>query len=142
VKAKEYKFRVMARNIYGKSTPSDTVTLTTGQRPAIPSSINAINPQISATNTNLNFDVVEITWVKPAEGGSPITGYKVLILKKNNVKGGTFIEDKSMCDGSKLANGPLKCSLSARDLIDKFNYKQGDRLIAVVSACNKLGCSD
>jgi hypothetical protein len=99
------------------------VTLATGQRPAIPGSVNAVNPPLSATNPALNFDVVDITWVKPAEGGSPITGYKVLILKKNNFKGGTFIEDKSMCDGSKLANGPLKCSLAARDLIDKFNYK-------------------
>lgn len=142
MKAQEYKFRVMARNIYGKSIPSDTVTLTTGQRPAIPASINAVNPPISATDPKINYDVVDITWVKPAEGGSPITGYEVLILKKNNVKGGTFIEDKSMCDGSKLANGPLKCSLSSRDLIDKFNYKQADRLIAVVRACNKLGCSD
>lgn len=118
------------------------MTLSTGQRPAIPTAVVAVNPPLATGSPKLNYAVVDVTWVKPAEGGSPITGYKVLILKKNNVKGGTFIEDKSMCDGSKLANGPLKCSLDAKDLIDKFNYKQADRLIAVVQACNKLGCSD
>jgi len=64
----------------------------------------------------------------------------VLILKKNNTVGGTFIEDKSVCNGSDPAK--LTCTVRSSDLINKFNYRVADKLIAVVKACNKVGCSD
>jgi hypothetical protein len=65
-------------------------------------------------------------------------------LKKNNTTGGTYVEDKAMCDGSKKdSKGKLiqTCTLQSVDLQNNFNYKVADRLIAVVVACNKVGCS-
>jgi len=92
----------------------------------------------------LNYDEIKIDWTAPSDNGSPITRYEVLILKKNNTVGGSFVEDKSVCDGSTLVNGKLRlsCTLNTSDLVSKFNYKIADRLVAVVKACNKVGCSN
>lgn len=139
---KQYQFRVSARNIYGRGPTSAPVILSTGQRPSPPSPISAVNPKLA--NGTLNYDQIKIDWTAPADNGSPITRYEVLILKKNNTVGGSFVEDKSVCDGSTKVNGNLRltCTLNSSDLVSKFNYKIADRLVAVVKACNKVGCSN
>ena len=65
-----YKFKVKARNIYGDSVYSETVTVLAAQVPAQP--VTPVTTWIP--------DIVVVTWVAPDDGGSPITGYKVTIV--------------------------------------------------------------
>lgn len=143
VPKKEYKYKVSARNVYGLGPHSDITILSTGQRPNAPATITSVNP-VLGNGPALDYKQVVIGWNKPDNNGSPITEYKIRILKKNNSTGGTYVEDKSMCDGSlKDPTGKLiqECTLQSVDLQNNFNYKVADRLIAVVVACNKVGCS-
>lgn len=141
VPKKEYKFKVYARNVYGTGVKSVEAIISTGQRPSAPATITSVNPTLNGT---IDYSVIDIAWKVPNDNGSPITHYIVKILKKNNSDGGQYVEDKNMCDGSKKrADGllPLRCRLKSVDLKNNFNYKIADRLLAVVVACNKVGCS-
>jgi hypothetical protein len=62
-----YQFKVEARNIYGFSVYSNTVTILAAQVPAQPT------PPV----TTWNPDDVIITWTSPDNGGSSIIGYIV-----------------------------------------------------------------
>jgi len=68
----------------------------------------------------MDYDQVHISWAKNTENnGSVITKYIVRILKKDNTNLEQFIEDKNLCDGSKLdANGELihECTMRSDDL--------------------------
>lgn len=65
-----YKFKIETRNSYGTSFFSNTVEILAAQEPAQP-----VAPV--TTWHGLGFDYVEVTWVAPDNGGSPITGYVV-----------------------------------------------------------------
>jgi hypothetical protein len=45
-----------------------------------------------------------------------------------------------MCDASAMTKLRI-CQLDSAELVKRFNYVAGDRLIAVVQACNSVGCS-
>jgi hypothetical protein len=81
VPKKVYTFVVHARNVYGLGPKSDEAKISTGSRPDAPASINAFNPPLTGPK---NFNKVDLTWGEPNDNGSPITGYVVKILKKNN----------------------------------------------------------
>jgi len=81
VPKKVYTFVVHARNVYGLGPKSDEAKISTGSRPDAPASINAFNPPLTGPK---NFNKVDLAWDEPNDNGSPITGYVVKILKKNN----------------------------------------------------------
>jgi len=64
-----YQFKVEARNAYGFSIYSDTVSILTAQVPDQP----------SAPTTSRSGDSIIITWSAPNSGGSPIKGYRVFL---------------------------------------------------------------
>ena len=64
-----YEFKIEARNQYGYSTYSDTLSLLSAYIPEIPTSITTV---IDGTS-------VKVSWSLPSDNGSPITQYKVYI---------------------------------------------------------------
>ncbi len=65
-----YQFKVEARNAYGYSAYSNTVSVLTAQVPAQP----------VAPITTWSPDNVIVAWTAPDNGGSPITGYLVSFI--------------------------------------------------------------
>src|SRR5207253_5761785 len=64
-----YTYRVSAINSIGTSSPSSTVSATTGATvPQSPTNVSA-NPSSSSQ--------IDLGWTAPNNGGSPITGYTV-----------------------------------------------------------------
>ena len=63
-----YQFKIKARNIYGFSVFSNTVSILAAQVPDQPS---------PAPNTTWVPDNVIVSWSIPDSGGSPITGFNV-----------------------------------------------------------------
>jgi|688.fasta_scaffold1751971_2 hypothetical protein len=74
----------MARNSYGFSVFSDSISILTAQKPAQP----------SAPITTWAPDDVVISWLAPDNGGSAITGYKVTVRQSD----ATFTTDLVHCD--------------------------------------------
>ena len=67
-----YEFKVEAKNSYGYSVFSNTLTLLCAFVPEPPTTV-------SSANTN---DLVTITWSEPVTNGSPITAYKIFVEEK------------------------------------------------------------
>jgi len=80
------KFRLRAKNTHGWGPYSNTLTIS-------PSSVPAT---MAAPTTSIDNTYVKITWVLPADNGSPITQVKVVIKES----GGTYTEEPISCDGS------------------------------------------
>lgn len=76
---------MQARNIYGFSADSNTVTILAAQKPDVP----------VAPTTSFNAGTVTISWTEPSPQGSPIILYSVTILK---LDGGYAAS--AFCDGS------------------------------------------
>jgi hypothetical protein len=74
----------MARNAYGFSVFSDSISILTAQTPAQP----------IAPITTFNKDDIVISWYSPDNGGSAITGYKVTIKQSDAI----FTADLVNCD--------------------------------------------
>ena len=87
VSATSYVFRVRARNSVGYSGFSSTVTILAARIPDSP----------AEPTTEISSESVLIDWSAPYSGGSPITGYKILIRKGDST---TFSEDLVNCDGT------------------------------------------
>ena len=68
-----YKFKVLARNIFGYSVFSDKVNILAAQAPAQP----------TAPTTAISGSTILITWTAPSTMGSPITSYTILIRQAN-----------------------------------------------------------
>lgn len=63
--------------------------------------------QPSAPTTAISGDFVEITWVLPGDGSSPVTGFKVEVRQNDGV---TFTEEAISCDGTdSVIVAELKC---------------------------------
>jgi hypothetical protein len=58
-----YEFKVEAKNEYGYSTYSDTITLLAAYIPEIPTSVT----------TEIDGSQVKVLWSLPSDNGSPIT---------------------------------------------------------------------
>ena len=64
-----YEFTIEARNSYGYSVESDSLSL-----------LCAFVPEPPETVTTSNDDAqVKVSWTYPVSNGSPITGYKIFI---------------------------------------------------------------
>ena len=81
-----YIFKVQARNIKGFSAYSSEISILAAQTPDKPDA-----PVTSVSGSNVIID-----WAAPADNGSPIVSYNILIRLTN----GDFVEDTTNCDGS------------------------------------------
>ena len=80
-----YKFTVESRNAVGYSFVSNQATIMVARIPDAP-----VVPTTTINNNN-----VEIRWITPFNGGSPILSYKVQIQTSD---GTTYSEDAANCD--------------------------------------------
>jgi hypothetical protein len=83
--SKSYKFKVRAKNIYGHGDFSTEATFEASDKPGKPSIPTVV----------LDGTKVKVTWLKPAENGSPINGYEVSFRKLD----GSFAIDTTNCNG-------------------------------------------
>lgn len=74
-----YKFKILARNIYGDGPTSAAIEIIPSSPPEAPINLALI----SSDQTQITFQ-----WTAPASGGYPITSYKV--YWDNNTNGATF----------------------------------------------------
>jgi hypothetical protein len=81
-----YSFKVQARNDYGTSDATEVLSLLCAFVPDAP-------PQ---PDSAISGDLVTVTWLDPAENGSPITGYKLYFLAHS----GEYVEESAECLGS------------------------------------------
>lgn len=79
-----YTFKVEARNIYGYSVFSNTVSILAAQVPDQP----------LAPATTWNPDDVIISWVAPDNAGSAITGFKLTLAAADL----TYLTETANCD--------------------------------------------
>ena len=81
-----YSFKIEARNSYGFSALSNTLSLYCGYIPATP----------TAPTTSVSGNMAVITWSAPAANGATITSYQIYI----QVHGTTSYVLQSECDGT------------------------------------------
>lgn len=108
----------------GHSPFSDPVSALAAQQPAIP-----VTPLVTYAD-----EIVQITWETPDNGGSPISGYKVLIQQSDN----QFVEELVNCDMSSsiLTTCQIPVSLLRTG---PFNLDWGSEVVSKVIAVNSLG---
>jgi hypothetical protein len=82
-----YKFKVEAKNEYGYSEYSETITLLAAYIPEIPISVT----------TEIDGSQVKVLWTLPSDNGSPITAYKVYIQEVGTT---TYALENTDCDGT------------------------------------------
>ena len=68
--SQSYDFYIIAKNIVGKSDPSDTVTIWAAVVPIAPINLQ----RVEGSNTQTTID---LEWTKSYNGGSTIFGYQV-----------------------------------------------------------------
>lgn len=71
---KDYRFKVQAWNIYGYGDFSPVTVISTTDIPSL------MEPVTVTYDANKDID---ITWVEPANGGSPITRYEIRLFVPN-----------------------------------------------------------
>lgn len=82
-----YEFKVEAKNEYGYSVYSETITLLAAYIPEVPTSVT----------TEIDGTQVKVLWSLPSDNGSPITAYKVFVQE---VGTSTYTLENSDCDGT------------------------------------------
>jgi hypothetical protein len=68
-----YGFKVQARTSFGYSDLSSEVLIMAAETPSKP----------DAPTTTFNRETVQVDWVAPFDGGSPIQGYRIYILESD-----------------------------------------------------------
>jgi hypothetical protein len=82
-----YEFKVEARNEYGYSVYSETISLLCAFVPEIPTNVA----------TTIDGSYIKVEWTLPSDNGSPITEYKVFIKE---IQTGTFTQESGECIGT------------------------------------------
>lgn len=82
-----YEFKIEARNQFGDSTFSDTLSLLCAFIPAVPESVATV----------IDGSSVKVSWSLSTTNGSPITNYKVYI-KEIGLE--TYTLENTDCDGT------------------------------------------
>ena len=80
-----YQLKVEARNAYGFSVYSNSVSILTAQVPSQP----------VAPTTTWSPDNVIVDWTAPDDGGSPITGYTISLIQSDAT---TYANELINCD--------------------------------------------
>ena len=123
-----YLFRVTAQNKIGYGTQSETVSIYAASVPGPPAA-----PKTSLDGTN-----VVVNWELPSfQGGSEVTGYRVLIETFT----GDFVPEPENCDMSK--SKARTCTIAVIKLTQgPFNLVVGQSIRAKVVAINIVGDSE
>jgi hypothetical protein len=125
-----YRFRVKSRNSYGYSVYSNEVSFTSGMIPNQP----------QAPSTTVSNENVVVSWIAPADNGSPITGYKLLFIKSDGL---SYEESTTGCDGSNPTIVLARSCVMPMGLLaaSPFNLLQGTSIFVKVIASNYFGDS-
>lgn len=127
-----YLFKVQARNAFGYSADSATVSILQAEKPLKPD---------APTTLEISDQAVIIDWNAPSDQGSPITAYIIYIRHADEV---TYSTELTACDGSEsnIVSG-TSCSIPISTLqADPFNLPWGSSIYAKVEAINDYGTSD
>jgi len=120
-----YEFRYRAINSIGASGWSPSIIILAA---SVPSKMSA--PTISISSTNLRF-----SWSAATQNGSPISEYKLQILKKSDM---TYAD--SGCDGTVApAITDLYCDLTPATVKTNFGYSDLDTPVTRITAKNAVG---
>ena len=125
-----YEFKVQARNEYGYSDDSATLTLLCAFIP---------DPPLTITTTNTN-ELVTIQWDDPIANGYPIHAYRIFVLGHD---GTTYSEEISPldCDGTltDVVNN-RQCTISLETLkISPFNLVKDESVWVKIASINTYG---
>jgi hypothetical protein len=122
-----YEFKVEAKNEYGYSTYSSTLSLLAAYIPEVPTSVT----------TEIDGSQVKVLWSLPSDNGSPITAYKVHIQEVGTP---TFTFENTDCDGTQASViSNQYCHIEISTLIASYNLDGGDSVFAKVIAVNVYG---
>jgi hypothetical protein len=122
-----YDFKIVARNEYGYSLFSSTLSLLAAYIPEVPTSVT----------TEIDGSQVKVLWTLPSDNGSPITAYKVYIQEVGTT---TYTQESTDCDGtSATVISNRYCHIEISTLIASYNLDGGDSVYAKVVAVNFYG---
>jgi len=94
-------------------------------------------PNAPTTTWSSSTNIVTISWVKPNDGGRPITGYSVQVLKSDGV---TYTAPVGYCNTA--SSTATTCTIPANALRSTpFSLNWGTSVFAKVAAINSLGYS-
>jgi hypothetical protein len=126
-----YKFKVQARSEYGYSLETEELTVLAAEGPEKPDV-----PSTAVSGANVVF-----SWTAPADNGSPIIAYQVMI---RHVDGITYGEDLTYCDGSENSiMTAAQCSVPINTLRTvPYNLNWGDSIYIKIAAINQYGNSE
>jgi len=122
-----YNFAVTARNIYGESTLSSSVSILARNVPAAMSTM-VVTLQ-GTTDIRLDF-------TPPNNNGLTIDEYEILIYDPSS---DSYVEDNSECDGTAQAKTDEYCDFDIANLISTYSYVVGDLVKGKVRAHNSEG---
>lgn len=120
-----------ARNQFGYSTFSESLTLLSAFIPAVPESVV----------TTIEGSQIKVTWDLSTDNGSPVTAYKVFMLEIGST---TYTLEENDCLGASLVVLSSKsCNIDISTLLAApYNVDGGDHIWAKVTASNVYGESD
>lgn len=123
-----YEFKVQARNQYGLSEYSDTITLLCAFIPTIPTGVQ----------TTLISEEVKVEWNLASDNGSPITSYSIYIKVHNSE---IYELESTDCIGTNVnVISNMYCYIDITTLLGSpFNIDGGDSIWAKVVATNVYG---
>ena len=125
-----YEFKIIARNIFGSSIDSNTLTYIASQVPDKPvfviTSIQTVN--------------VKLEWIDPVSNYAAIDKYQILIADHNAV---SYLESTTLCDGSlSLTIADKYCIIPMTALrAAPFNLEKLEFITAKVRVHNSRGWS-
>ena len=126
-----YTFKVTATNLIGTSSDSPTSDAVTPEAPAAPTA-----PEAPAAPTVVAGDgSLAVSWLAPADGGSPITGYVATAQKvAPALPVGPSRKYKVLVADPSCSSAALSCTISG--------VTNGDEYVVSVVATNDVGSSD
>ncbi|MDX1441516.1 MAG: fibronectin type III domain-containing protein, partial [Nitrosopumilaceae archaeon] len=120
---KQYTFVVRAEFGVGGSPRSNTASATPNEDAVEPTSSSITTPSAPTLTTSVISDTqVDLSWSKPSDGGSPISGYKIEVKKGSEPY--TILEENTKNDSTKYSHTNLTPNT-------KYSYK--------VAAINGIG---
>ena len=129
-----YEFKIEARNEYGYSEYSSTLSLLCAFIPAVPTQVT------TTIDSYQDGSTVKIAWSLTTTNGSPITAYKVFIKESGST---TYTQESVDCvgtDATVIAN--QYCNINIGTLLaSTYNTVAADSIYAKVIATNVYGDS-
>jgi len=126
-----YEFKIEAKNEYGYSSHSSTLSLLCAHIPTVPAGVA----------TSIVGSTVKVEWTLSSTNGSPITAYKIYVKQSGS---STYTQESSDCDGTSATVISNKyCNINLSTLVaSPYLIVGGDSIHAKVIATNVYGDSD